>query len=239
MASISLSLCIAINVVSQRAIASPAKYNFLIEQMAQGGPHIIQLTDQGMKVDAPRMGYGIQFRTSDNIVMLWSLKNHTYYTIPFDKWITSYRNLFAAVTYYSELVKPAKVTAHQKDNLNFHVYQYHVDAQSPSYWSSDIGKKEVAQGLQDINFTTVDLPSKQGCSMMQRLYGTPSTGGFPYSIYRPTLNTAGLRTNKFVSAYTKPIAFFLPTAEFKKVPFSNQIIGPSVDDNMTKMMLPY
>ena len=237
--SISLSLCFAINVVSQRAIASPVKYNFLIEQMAQGGPHHIQLTEQGMRVDAPRLGFGIQYHTSDNIVMLWSLKHHLYYTLPYDKWITSFRNLFAAVSFYSELVKPAKVTAHQKDNLSYHVYHYHVDAQSPSYWSSDIGHKEAAEGLQDIDFTTVDLPSKQGCMMMQRLYGTPSTEGFPYSLHKAALNSTSLRTLKFVSGYTKPISFFVPTAEYKKVPFSNQIIGPSLDDNMTKMMLPY
>ncbi len=105
---LSLSFCIAINVVSQSAVASPSKYNFLIEQMAQAGPHTVQLTEQGVKVDASRMGFGVQYRASDNIVMLWSSKHHTYYTLPYEKWIAGFRNLFAAVSYYSELVKPSK-----------------------------------------------------------------------------------------------------------------------------------
>ena len=237
--TISLSICIAFNVVSQSALASPAKYNILIEQMAQAGPHRVQMTEEGVKVEAPRMEFGIQYHASDNIVTLWSYKHHTYYTLPYEKWISSFRNLFAAVSFYSELVKPAKATVHQKDHLTYHVFHYHVDAQSPSYWSSDIGHKEAKEALQDFDFTTVELPSKHACKMMEKIYGTPSMGGYPYSLFRVTLNSFSLRTNRLVGAYTKPISFFVPTAEYKKIPFTNQIIGPSLDDNMTKMMLPY
>ncbi len=228
-----------INVVSQSVIASPARYNFLIDQMAPAGPHRIQLTEQGMKVESPKMSFGLQFRNTDSMVTLWSLKNHTYYILPYEKWLTSFRNLVSAVTFYSELVKPTKVTTQEKEHLTYHVYQYHVDAQSPSYWSSDIGHKEASQGLQDIDFTTVDVPSKQACLIMQRVYGTPPIPGFPYSLHRVGLKNSSLRTNKLISGHSKPISFFVPTSEYKKVPFSNQIIGPSVDDNMTKMMLPY
>lgn len=237
--SIGVSTCLAINVLSQSAIGSPAKYNYLIDQMAQAGPHHIQVTDQGMRVDAPRLGFGIQYRTADNSVLLWSSKHHTYYVIAYDKWIVGFRNLFAAVSYYSELVKPIKVVTQKKGNLTFHVYNYHVDAQSPSYWSSDIGHKEAAEALQDIDFTTLDMPSKQASLMMGKLYGTPAVSGFPYTLHRMPLNASSLRTLKFDSAYTKPISFFVPTSDYKKVPFTNQIIGPSLDDNMTKMMLPY
>ncbi len=237
--SISFSTFLAINVLSQSAIASPAKYNYLIEQMAQAGPHRIQVTERVMRVDAPRLGFGIQYHSDDNSVLLWSVKHHTYYILAYDKWIGSFRNLFAAVSYYSELVKPTKVVTEKKGPFTFHVYKYHVDAQSPSYWSSDIGHKEAAEALQDIDFTTFDMPSKQASLIVGKLYGTPSVSGFPYMLHRMPVNASSLRTTKFDKAYTKPISFFVPTADYKKVPFTNQIIGPSLDDNMTKMMLPY
>lgn len=237
--SVGVTSALAINVLAQSAIASPSKYNYLIEQMAQGGPHHIQVTEQGMRVDAPRLGFGVQYRSADSSVLLWSVKHHTYYIMDYDKWAAGFRNLFAAVSYYSELVKPTKVVTEQKGAVTFHVYKYHVNAQSPSYWSSDIGRKEAAEALQDINFTTFDMPSKQCSVMMGKLYGTPAVSGFPYKLQQMSFNGASLRTLKFDKAYTKPISFFVPTPDYKKVPFTNQIIGPSVDDNMTKMMLPY
>src|SRR4051812_48751582 len=89
MMTLGLSICIATNVVSQSATASAAHFNFLIDQMAQAGPHKVQLTEQGMKVEASRLGFGIEYRAADNIVTVWSVKHHTYYTLPYDKWIVS------------------------------------------------------------------------------------------------------------------------------------------------------
>jgi hypothetical protein len=172
-------------------------------------------------------------------VTVWSLKDRTYYTLPYDQWITKFRNLVAAVSWYSELVKPLSITRQVKDNLTLHVYHYHIDALSPSYWSSDIGHKEQSQGLQDIDYLTVDVPSPVASVFMQKIYDTPCVPGFPYRMNRTTLQATSLRTLRFDRNYAVPISFFQPTPAYKKVPFANQFIGPTFDENMTKMILPY
>ena len=232
-------LCGAVNVVAQPANAGPAKYNYFIEQTAQAGPHKIQLTEQGMKVECIKMGFCAQYRESDKLVTVWSLKNRTYYTLPYDQWITKFRNLFAAVGWYAELVKPTGVSSQAKDNLNFHIYHYRIDALSPSYWSSDIGHKEKSEGLQDIDYITVDVPSTTACAIMQKIYDTPRVAGFPYRMNRTTLQASSLHTLRLVRNYAEPISFFRPSPAYKKVPFANQFIGPSFDENMTRMILPY
>ncbi len=234
-----LTLCCAAPVVSQPARASSPKYNFWIEQHAQAGPHKIQITEQGVKVESLKLRLCFQYKESDKMVTVWSEKDHTYYCVPYDEWISKFRNLVAAVGWYSELVKPSSVTAKVQDNLPYHVYHYRVDTHSPSYWSSDIGHAERWNGLEDIEFTTLDLPSKAAVSILQRIYDTPRVAGFPCSVKNITSQTSSLRTVRLERNFNKPIAFFRPTAAFKKTPFTNQILGRSFDDSMTKMILPY
>lgn len=237
--SVALFACLALNVVSQSAKANPPKYNYWIEQLAQAGPHKIHLTEQGFTVECVKLGFCVQYKEADKMVTGWSLKDHTYYVLPFESWMKNFRNLFAAVSWYAEMVKPTGISTETRDKFAAHTYHYRVNAQSPSYWSSDIGRREKPQGLQDVDYTTIDLPSKPACLMMQKIYDTPRVPGFPFAIFRKTLQTTSLKTSRLISNFNQPISFFVPTAEFKKVPFSNQVIGPSFDENMTKMMLPY
>ncbi len=221
------------------ALASPAKYNYQIDQLAPAGVHHIHITEKGMLVEAPKSVFSIQYNTADKMITMWSAKQHVYCTYPYQKWITNYRNLYAAVTWYSELIKPVKLTTKQKGNLTYRVYHYRVDAQSPSYWRSDIGHKEQVEALQDVDLTTVDLPVfAEAAPMIERIYGMPHLSGIPYSVRRLNMTTSSLSTTKFVAA-VEPLTFFKPTAADKKMPFSNQLFGPNFDENMTKIMLPY
>jgi hypothetical protein len=239
LSSIFLSMYFASGVATNSALANPVKYNYQIDQFAQAGPHHIHITDQGMVVEAPKSGAFFQYSTTQKLITMWSVKQHVYCTLPYQKWITSFRNLYAAVGWYSELTKPVKSTTKRKGNLTYHVYQYRIDAQSPSYWRSDIGHKEAAEGLQDVELTTLDLPVfDEAGPIMERIYGMPRLSGFPYSVLRPAMSTLSLSTTKLVAAAADPLVFFKPTAADKKMPFSNQIFGPNFDENLTKIMLP-
>jgi hypothetical protein len=222
------------------AAASSPGYNFLIEQSAPAGPHRIQITEQGMLIESFKFGSCFQYRVADNTMTVWSVKRHVYYTVPYEKWLSSYRNMYAAVSWYSELTKPIKETKQVKDQLTYHVYHYRVDAGNPSFWRSDIGHKDGSAEMTDVDVTTVDLPVfKQAGQILERIYGSPRLGGFPYTIRRSVMSTPSLETIKVSTAHNKPLSFLAPASLYKKVPFSNQLFGPSFDENMTKMLLPY
>lgn len=227
------------NVCIQSADAYSSKYNCFIEQNSPTGPYKIQITDEGVKIEATKMELCFQYKESDRIVTVWSLKNHIYYCLPYDQWIVKFRNLFAAVGWYAEMVKPIRVTKEMKENLSFHTFRYRVSTLNPSYWSSDIGHADKSIGLEDVEYETLDLPSGVASLIMQKVYDTPEVPGFPWSVRSLTSRSVTLNTLRFERHYGKPINFFIPEKNFRRVPFTNQIFAPSVDENMTKMFLPY
>ncbi|RTL41864.1 MAG: hypothetical protein EKK48_13180 [Candidatus Melainabacteria bacterium] len=227
------------NVFTPWAHAQSSRYNYFIEQKSPTGPYKIQISDEGVKIEATKMELCFQYKESDRMVTVWSLKNHIYYCLPYDQWTIKFRNLFAAVGWYAEMVKPVSVTKGVRENLSFHTFRYRVSTLNPSYWSSDIGHADKSVGLEDVEYETVDLPSKVASSIMQKVYDTPAVPGFPWSVRSLTSRSATLNTFRFERNFSRPINFFYADKSFRKVPFTNQLFAPSVDENMTKMFLPY
>ncbi|MFN8555752.1 MAG: hypothetical protein U0103_30155 [Candidatus Obscuribacterales bacterium] len=238
-AVVSLILSCFSNVCTPSAYAQPSKYNYFIEQDSPTGQYKIQISNEGVKVEARKMELCFQYKEADRMVTVWSLKNHIYYCLPYDQWMIKFRNLFAAVGWYAEMVKPVSASKQVKENLTFHIFRYRVSTLNPSYWSSDIGHADKSRGLEDVEYDTVDLPSPVASSIMQKVYDTPAVGGLPWSVRSLTSRSATLSTLKFVRNYSSPIAFFTPDKHFRRVPFTNQLFAPAVDENMTKMFLPY
>lgn len=224
--------------MSNDANAAPPKYNYFLEQDTKFGRQKLYISDSGIVVETPSDGRFVQYKTCDKTVTMWSEKNHLYCTLPYQKWKTDYRNIYAAATWYSDMTKPAATQVKQVNNINHHIYKYVVGANVPDYYQSEIGKKQAQNGNQAAFLTTMDLPVyPEAASLVARLYGRPEVQGIPYSLQKP--QDPGLKTTKFVANYTKPLPYFIPSSKYKKQAFNSQLFTVRFDSNMTDMILPY
>ncbi len=224
--------------MSNDANAAPTKYNYFLEQDTKFGRQKLYISETGIVVETPCDGRFVQYKTSDKTVTMWSEKNHLYCTLPYQKWKTDYRNIYAAATWYSDMTKPAATQLRQVNNIDHHIYKYVVGANVPDYYQSEIGKKPAQSGTQAAFLTTIDLPVyPEAASLVARLYGLPEVRGIPYGLIKP--QDPGLKTTKFVANSTTPLPYFVPSAKYKKKAFNSQLFTVRFDSNMTDMMLPY
>jgi len=224
--------------VSNQAIAATEKHNYFFEQQTKFGRQKVYLTDTDIIVETPYDSRFVQYKGQDKIVTMWSEKKHIYCTLPYQKWKTDYRNMYAAATWYSDMTKPASAGVKQKNNIKLHTYEYIVSSNVPDYYQSEIGKRQAQNGSQSAWLTTMELPVfPEAAALIDRLYGLPCVTGIPYSLDKP--QDASLRTTKFVANSTTPLPYFVPSAKYKKEPFNSQLFTVKFDSNITDMMLPY
>jgi len=221
-------------------LEAAAKTGYLLEQHERLGLRKIYISDEGIVVEAPNnLDYGMQYKTADKSVTMWSPKKHFYCTLPYTDWIKEFRNMYASAGWYAELSKPISSTVEHLPNANYRTYKFIVNDNTTDYWQSNFGQaKKASTKSQVALLTTIELPVfSQAGAIVSRLYGLPDLRGVPVKLTKE--NKASLVTKKCSSVDRITLPFFVARPGFTKKQFNSQLFSVKFDSGLTDFMLPY
>jgi len=214
---------------------------FLLEQNVPfTGLHRVYASDSVFVCQAVKSKFFLQFIAANKMVTIWRPDSHEYAVLPYQEWLQKFPHSPSTLTWTSELTKPLDCSGKYLEHIKYCTYHFRVDTNTPSFWSSDVGKLEKSHPS-NVTLTTACLPvCPQAKTIIERIYGLPSHEGIPCEakyIAQPGVTSVALET-KLKPVQSNPIILFKVTPAYKKVPFSLSLLLPHVDEMLNGFMGP-